>query len=139
MGEIKCIQAVVGITGTFLVDGFLKVYHFYVLRGENETMIGKALTDISRESVQIVTKGGMSPKMTPDGRPAVIRKAIEQSLKRLGTDYIDLFNLARIDTKIPIEETVEELKKLVTEGKWFSIIRKTVLSPLIKNYGRIFV
>ena len=82
-------------------------------------MIGKALTSIPRDSVEIVTKGGMSPKMTPDGRPDFIRKSIEQSLKRLNTDYIDLFNLARIDTKIPIEDSVGELKKLVEEGNCF--------------------
>ncbi len=81
-------------------------------------MLGKALSEVARSEVQIVTKGGIGPNIVPDGRPDFVRKSIEQSLKRLGTDYVDLFNLARIDTKVPIEETMATLKSMVDEGEF---------------------
>jgi len=90
---------------------------FYGNKGENETMIGKAISEFARDKVQVVTKGGMGKNFAPDGNPKLLRASIEQSLKRLGTDYLDLFNLARIDTKTPIEDTVGELKLMVQEGK----------------------
>ncbi|KAE9589638.1 putative perakine reductase [Lupinus albus] len=52
-----------------------------------------------------------------NGTPEYVRSSCEGSLKRLGTEYIDLYYQHRVDTSIPIEETVGELKKLVEEGK----------------------
>ncbi|KAH9326999.1 hypothetical protein KI387_007177 [Taxus chinensis] len=51
------------------------------------------------------------------GHPAYVRAACEASLKRLDVDYIDLYYLHRIDTTVPIEITIGEMKKLVEEGK----------------------
>lgn len=87
----------------------------------NEILLGKALKGEIRKKVQLATKFGIS--FAPDGKrivrgdPAYIRGACEASLKRLGTDYIDLYYQHRVDTKVPIEITMGELKKLVEEGK----------------------
>ncbi|GAB4858571.1 hypothetical protein Ancab_010045 [Ancistrocladus abbreviatus] len=87
----------------------------------NEILIGKALKGIDRQKVQVATKFGIKIlegfNREIRGDPAYIRSACEASLKRLGVDYIDLYYAHRIDTKVPIEVTMGELKKLVEEGK----------------------
>ncbi|KAL0366644.1 UNVERIFIED_CONTAM: putative aldo-keto reductase 2 [Sesamum radiatum] len=73
-----------------------------------------------REKVQIATKFGVilkDGKMEVHGEPEYVRAACEASLKRLDVDYIDLYYVHRIDTRVPIEVTMGELKKLVEEGK----------------------
>ncbi|KAM7461355.1 hypothetical protein LguiA_029476 [Lonicera macranthoides] len=86
----------------------------------NEILIGKALKGGLREKVQVATKFGISWKdgvMEVRGDPAYVRSACEASLKRLEIDCIDLYFAHRIDTRVPIEVTMGELKKLVEEGK----------------------
>ncbi|CAN0920445.1 Probable aldo-keto reductase 1 [Linum grandiflorum] len=86
----------------------------------NEILVGKALKQLPREKVQIATKFGCvmaDSGMAANGKPEYVRWSCEGSLNRLGVDYIDLYYQHRIDTSIPIEETMSELKKLVEEGK----------------------
>lgn len=88
----------------------------------NEILLGKALQAAGlREKVQLATKFGVliTADGTPEihGEPAYVRAACEGSLQRLGVDCIDLYYQHRIDTKVPIEVTIGELKKLVEEGK----------------------
>ncbi|KAH6768345.1 oxidoreductase superfamily protein [Perilla frutescens var. frutescens] len=86
----------------------------------NEILIGKALKGGMREKVQLASKFGILPhegKMEIRGDPAYVRSACESSLKRLDVDCIDLYYVHRIDTRVPIEITMGELKKLVEEGK----------------------
>ncbi|KAM7461340.1 hypothetical protein LguiA_029461 [Lonicera macranthoides] len=86
----------------------------------NEILIGKALKGGFREKVQLASKFGISWKdgaMTVCGDPAYVRSCCEASLKRLEIDCIDLYYAHRIDTRVPIEVTMGELKKLVEEGK----------------------
>ncbi|BBG93485.1 NAD(P)-linked oxidoreductase superfamily protein [Prunus dulcis] len=86
----------------------------------NEILLGKALKGGVREKVELATKFGISfadNKPEVRGDPAYVRAAIEGSLKRLGVDSVDLYYQHRIDTRVPIEVTVGELKKLVEEGK----------------------
>ncbi|XP_076921280.1 putative aldo-keto reductase 2 isoform X1 [Bidens hawaiensis] len=87
----------------------------------NETLIGKALKESGvRDKVQIATKfgiRGVDGKTEACGDPAYVRSCCEGSLKRLGVDCIDLYYVHRIDTRVPIEVTMRELKKLVEEGK----------------------
>ncbi|CAL1404335.1 unnamed protein product [Linum trigynum] len=87
----------------------------------NEVLLGKALKKRGvREKVELATKFGIihkEDKMVPRGDPAYVRAACEASLKRLDVDCIDLYYQHRIDTNVPIEVTVGELKKLVEEGK----------------------
>ncbi|KAJ8645849.1 hypothetical protein MRB53_007597 [Persea americana] len=85
----------------------------------NETLLGKALKGIKKE-VELATKFGISfadGKREIRGDPGYVRAACEASLKRLDVDCIDLYYQHRIDTRLPIEITMGELKKLVEEGK----------------------
>jgi len=90
----------------------------------NEILVGKALKHLPREKVQVATKFGISGKKNVVrveqvicGKPEYVRACCEASLERLGIEYIDLYYQHRVDTTIPIEETIGELKKLVEEGK----------------------
>jgi len=85
----------------------------------NELLLGKALKGMRKE-VELATKFGFrfaDGKWEIRGDPAYVRAACEASLKRLDVDCIDLYYQHRIDTRIPIEITIGELKKLVEEGK----------------------
>ncbi|KAA8548322.1 hypothetical protein F0562_000006 [Nyssa sinensis] len=86
----------------------------------NEILIGKTLKGGMREKVELATKFGCSfldGKIQINGDPAYVRAACEASLKRLDINCIDLYYVHRIDTRVPIEVTMGELKKLVEEGK----------------------
>ncbi|XP_050919026.1 perakine reductase [Lathyrus oleraceus] len=100
---------------------FFDTADVYGPHGTNEIIVGKALKDLPREEIQIATKFGIV-KMEPNnilvnGSPEYVRSCCEASLQRLGVDYIDLYYQHRVDTTIPIEDTMKELKKLVEEGK----------------------
>ncbi|KAH7428120.1 hypothetical protein KP509_10G076900 [Ceratopteris richardii] len=85
----------------------------------NEILVGKALKGI-RHQVQLATKFGISfedGKVTVRGDPAYVRACCEASLKRLDVDCIDLYYIHRVDTTVPIEVTIGEMKKLIEEGK----------------------
>ncbi|MGY4766133.1 aldo/keto reductase [Kribbella sp. CWNU-51] len=96
------------------------VYHGE--HGFSEELLGKALGD-RRDEVVIATKfgGDMHGANGPDwgvrGSRRYIRKAVESSLQRLGTDWIDLYQLHVPDPVTPIEETLAALTELVAEGK----------------------
>ena len=88
--------------------------------GHNETLLGKALKG-RRDGVIVATKFGQvktaEGKQEVDGRPEYVMQACEASLKRLGLQVIDLFYQHRVDPKVPIEETVGAMKRLVEQGK----------------------
>lgn len=89
---------------------------------ENEELVGNALKKY-RNNIVIATKFGVTLEhvthgaSVPDSRPDVIRKSIEGSLKRLQTDYIDLYYQHRVDLAIPVEEVAGVMKELILEGK----------------------
>lgn len=88
--------------------------------GESETIIGKYFQQRgNRDKYIIATKVGSS--MKPDGDKDIskdhIMKAVEDSLKRLKTDYIDLYYTHWDDNKTPVEETLEAYQRLIKEGK----------------------
>jgi aryl-alcohol dehydrogenase-like predicted oxidoreductase len=88
----------------------------------NEVLVGRAVAD-RRDRVVLATKFGIvrdpaNPRSRGvNGRPEYVKQAAEASLKRLGTDYIDLYYQHRVDPDTPIEETVGALAELVQEGK----------------------
>ncbi|EAC5860662.1 TPA: aldo/keto reductase [Listeria monocytogenes] len=85
----------------------------------NEELVGEALSG-KRNHVQIATKGGFKIdglNNEVDSRPESLKAAVEGSLKRLKTDYIDLYYIHRIDPSIPIEEVAGTIKQLMQEGK----------------------
>ncbi len=94
--------------------------------GHNEELLGR-FAKAKREKIVIATKCGIvrekgKYERSIDTSPAYIRTACEASLKRLGTDVIDLYYLHRLNPSVPIEESVGALADLITEGK-------------IKSYG----
>jgi len=89
--------------------------------GHNETLVGRGL-GTRRRDVTLATKCGVIPaKAGPGieaaGSPEAIVSSCDDSLRRLGTDVIDLFYLHRVDPKVPIEESVGALATLVRQGK----------------------
>ena len=92
---------------------------------DNEELVGAALKPY-RDKIVLATKFGIHFDMSstatnkllvPDSRPEVIRASVEASLKRLGTDHIDLYYQHRLDPKIPIEEVAGVMADLIREGK----------------------
>jgi aryl-alcohol dehydrogenase-like predicted oxidoreductase len=88
---------------------------------KNERLVGRAVKD-RRHSAVIATKFGNW--RTPDGKPLgirgdpeYVRQACDASLERLGIDHIDLYYQHRVDTKVPIEDTVGAMVRLVEAGK----------------------
>lgn len=87
----------------------------------NEELLGAALR-AHREEVTIATKFGMifgpdAMRTGIDCSPEHVREAIEGSLRRLGTDYVDLYYLHRVDPNVPVEESVGAMAQLVSAGK----------------------
>jgi aryl-alcohol dehydrogenase-like predicted oxidoreductase len=89
-------------------------------QGGSETALGKALAKYKREDVLISTKAtfrfGDGPNDTGSSRYHLI-EALHGSLKRLGTDYVDVYHLHAFDALTPVEETLNTLDKMVREGK----------------------
>ena len=89
--------------------------------GHNELLIRKALRDRRRDTVFIQVKFGAQrdPEgafIGHDARPAAVKTALAYTLTRLGTDYVDLYQPARLDPNVPIEETVGAIAELVQAG-----------------------
>lgn len=91
----------------------------------NEELIGKILKK-HRDNVVIATKFGIgfdtesktvNKSLIPNSKPEVIRKSVENSLRRLGTDHIDLYYQHRYDPNVPIEEVAGVMADLIKEGK----------------------
>ncbi|MFL5310156.1 MAG: aldo/keto reductase, partial [Myxococcales bacterium] len=87
----------------------------------NERLVGKAIRG-KRDQVVLATKFGNvrgedGSFLGVSGKPEYVRKACEGSLQRLGTDHIDLYYQHRVDTEVPIEETVGAMADLVKAGK----------------------
>lgn len=92
---------------------------------DNEELVGEALKPY-RDKVVLATKFGIHFDMTsrqvnkplvPDSRPEIIRASLENSLKRLGTDHVDLYYQHRVDPAVPIEEVAGVMGELIREGK----------------------
>jgi myo-inositol catabolism protein IolS len=90
-------------------------------KGRSEELVGEVLKEVPREKIILATKG--ANEWFPDGSvvlnndPAYLRRAFEASLKRLNTDYVDLYYLHFPDGKTPIGDAIAELVKLREEGK----------------------
>jgi len=89
--------------------------------GHNEMLLAKALAGLPRDSYFVAVKfGGMrAPNgafIGIDTRPAAVKNFLAYTLKRLGTDYVDLYQPARVDPAVPIEETVGAIADMVKAG-----------------------
>ncbi|MGW6915728.1 aldo/keto reductase [Kitasatospora sp. NPDC054939] len=88
----------------------------------NEEVVGAALAGPYRERAVLATKVGLVPgddgrRVGNNGRPEHVRRSIDESLRRLGTDHVDLYQLHRVDPQVPIEETWGALAEVVAAGK----------------------
>jgi len=88
--------------------------------GHNESFVGEALVG-RRDRVVLATKFSLSRDdgnvMRVNGHPDYVRSAVDASLRRLGTDYIDLYYQHRVDPDVPIEDTVGAMAECVAAGK----------------------
>jgi aryl-alcohol dehydrogenase-like predicted oxidoreductase len=93
----------------------------YYGMGHNELLIREALRGLDRNRVVISVKFGAlrgpdNAFIGIDGRPVAVKNALAYSLQRLGTDYIDIYRLGRVDPQVPIEETVGAIAEMITAG-----------------------
>ena len=108
----------------------------------NERLVAKAIKG-NRNAYSIATKFGYeiddNEQLTWsfNGKKEYVKKAVERSLKNLGTDYIDLYYLHRLDPNTPIEETVDAMADLVKEGKVGYIGLSEVSSETIRKAHKI--
>jgi 1-deoxyxylulose-5-phosphate synthase len=89
--------------------------------GESERVLGRALKELRRRDQVVIATKAFYPLTDDPNAKGLSRKhlmhAIDDSLQRLGTDYVDLYQIHRFDTTTPIEETVEALHDIVKAGK----------------------
>ncbi|GAB3977509.1 aldo/keto reductase [Plantactinospora veratri] len=90
--------------------------------GHNEMLLGRALRERNRDQVAISVKFGAlrDPEGGwdgTDGRPEAVRNFLAYTLRRLDTDYVDVYRLSRLDPAVPIEETVGAIAEQVTAGR----------------------
>jgi aryl-alcohol dehydrogenase-like predicted oxidoreductase len=96
----------------------------------NEALVGRALAGGHRDRAVLATKVGLladsvraanpgrtSPGLSRNGRPEHVRESIDGSLRRLGTDHVDLYQLHRVDPQVPVEETWGAMAEAVAAGK----------------------
>jgi aryl-alcohol dehydrogenase-like predicted oxidoreductase len=113
--SIATIRAALDAGVTLLDTG-----DFYGM-GHNEMLLGRALRGVPRDSVFVCVKFG--PQRDPGGRPvgldaspAAVKTALAYSLRRLGTDYVDLYQPARLDPAVPVEDTVGAIGEMIDAG-----------------------
>jgi aryl-alcohol dehydrogenase-like predicted oxidoreductase len=88
--------------------------------GRSEQVLAAALRQLPRQEIVIATKGGLRPEgagIVRDASAGWIRQGVEASLRALGTDYVDLYQVHWPDPATPFEETADALAKLVADGK----------------------
>ncbi len=104
--------------------------------GANESLIGETLAD-RRSEYLLASKCGMfkgaDGKRSIDGRPEVLKKTCEDSLRRLRTEVIDLYYLHRWDRNVPVEDSIGALSELVAEGKVRAIGLSEVSAATLKK------
>jgi len=92
----------------------------YGFSGESERMIGRVLGDV-RDQLVIATKGGIhwsaDHKQVRDARPETLKAECEESLRRLGTDRVELYYLHAPDPQVPIAESAGAIQELIAAGK----------------------
>ncbi|WP_405892391.1 aldo/keto reductase [Streptomyces sp. NBC_00104] len=111
----------------------------------NEELLGRALAKGHRERAVLATKAGAltrnaqgKPVPGLNNRPEHIRRSIDESLGRLGTDYVDLCYLHRVDPSVPIEESVGALAEAVEAGKARAIGLSEVSVEQIKRAQSVY-
>ncbi len=102
---------------------FFDTAYCYGFKGESESMIGRVFGR-RRDQIVIATKGGLhweNGKQAHDGSPATLKRECEESLRRLGTDRVELLYLHAPDPSVPVAESAGALKELLDAGKTRSV------------------
>jgi aryl-alcohol dehydrogenase-like predicted oxidoreductase len=105
--------------------------------GENERLVGRAIEG-RRDEIVLATKGGRvraedGTFLGFNGRPEYLKQACEASLRRLNVDYVDLYQLHRVDPLTPVEESISALQELVDEGKARAVgLSETLVSDIAR-------
>jgi aryl-alcohol dehydrogenase-like predicted oxidoreductase len=119
---------------------FLDTAYCYGPEGESERLIARAL-GTRRQQMVIATKGGIhwgpGRKQIVDGRPETLRGECEESLRRLGTDYVDLLYLHAPDPNTPLAESAGALKQLLDEGKTRSVGVSNVRLEQLREFAAV--
>ncbi len=118
--DVTEAQSLATLTAAFEAGiNFFDTAYCYGYDGESETMIARALGK-HREQLVIASKGGIhwvDKKQARDGSPATIKRQCAESLRRLDTEYIDLYYLHATDPNCPVGKTAEAFRELLDEGK----------------------
>lgn len=119
---------------------FFDTAYCYGAAGESELLLGEALADC-RDDVVIATKGGLhwgpDGRQVRDGSPGRLRAQCEESLRRLRTDYVDLYYLHAPDPQTPLEESAAALRQLLDEGKTRSVGVSNVTLEQLQRFAAI--
>ena len=112
--------------------------------GANETLVGRVLK-AHRSKITLASKGGMAGvsfddgvRRVIDGRPEAIARNCEDSLQRLGTEVIDLYYLHRWDKRVPIEDSVGAMARLVEQGKVRALGLSEVSAATLRRAHAVF-
>ena len=103
--------------------------------GTNESLLGEILPPF-RQRIHLASKCGMTGvdgKRVIDGRPATLRRTIDEALERLRTDVIDLYYLHRVDSAVPVEDSIGEMAAMVTAGKVRAIGLSEVSAAMLRR------
>ncbi len=123
---------------------FFDTAYCYGYEGESERMIARALGH-RRDEIVIATKGGIHWETGADGKktqgrngsPETLRAELEASLRRLGTDRVELYYLHAPDPRIPIEESAEAIKAFLDEGKIRSAGVSNVNAEQLAGFAKV--
>jgi aryl-alcohol dehydrogenase-like predicted oxidoreductase len=102
---------------------FFDTAYCYGYAGESERLVGRAIAE-RRDEVVIATKGGIhwtDRRQTFDGSPATLKRECDESLRRLGTDRVELYYLHAPDPRIPVSESAGALQELLDAGKTLAV------------------
>jgi len=117
----------------------LDTAYCYGEAGESERAIARVIAGRQREKAMIASKCGIhwepGRKQCVDGRPERIRGEVEESLTRLGTDYLDLLYLHAPDPAIPIEESAGALSEMLADGKTRAVGVSNVSLPQLERFA----
>jgi aryl-alcohol dehydrogenase-like predicted oxidoreductase len=108
--------------------------------GVSETLLAQALRDVPREQVVIATKGGLRQEhgeLLRDSSPRWLRRGLEESLRNLGTDYVDLFQVHWPDPATPFAQTASVLDEFVREGKVRYVGASNFDAPQLAEFERV--
>ena len=112
----------------------------YGIHGESERLVARAL-GTRRSEMVIATKGGLhwdaDGKQAHDASPAMLRRECEESLRRLETDYVDLYYLHAPDPKVPVAESAAAFRRLMEEGKTRSVGVSNVTVAQLEEFAAV--